>query len=502
MLVRDTVHLCKERQPPGVVRVWAYEFGDRPDSLVAGWEPEFQDLRASQEFPGSALAHAQLLPINIRRGDLWRLIDPAASDGAMVVWPISPARDFGPGTAHRTSIENIATRVISLVRVTCPNVRSARARAALNVRSLAVAEEAWRMHADVLLSRAEHLLRHEFETVIGSQIPFDLQLAAGRATPLDNSDPCSNMLQAMASRTALRLGPATFETGRGFWESAGRALGHFPVEMREQVSLACGFAAPFVPAAICYSPTHQTGSTTDVDCIIDRTPRAAGAESRPAGQLIELQARRRGRTDQPALLPTTGGRTSTATDATDDTGDRHEFLDRLEERTAVALRFPPGHGTPACRARALLNCEADFLEHLDVNGFFLPCELDRIQRSPTLSALVRHIIESKPHAIVSRLQASLTILAAFGPATAVSIDECLRKFLPPAWPATQLLKAIEERWALRQALGIVQRAGRVPADEAAELRNALLARLSCDSFVIPRPAIRAVHKASARSRPV
>jgi hypothetical protein len=502
MLDRDSAR--EKEQPAERIRVWAYEFGDCPDPVEIGRQLEFRDLRASGKFPASALAQARLMAITIRRADLWRLIDPAAGDGAIVVWPSSPASDRGPGTERYSSRETIATRVISLVRVDHPEVVSARRRATLNVRSVVFTEDAWRRHAGNLLTQAIHILRQEFEAVIGAHAPVELRV--GDCDPSGTgwtvSAGADLLRQAMTNGTPTRLGRDSFESGLAFWISASEALRHSSRDVREHASLACGFAAPFGPAAICYSPTHQTGSATAVECLVGAAPHGANGESRPDGRLIQLHARDKNAADRPAGVSRPGAPASMSHSETAGHDGKADLLDRLEQRVSAALRFPPGHETAFRRAQALVGCEGDLLGHLAMNGFFLPHELDRIQQSPSLSALVRHIIDSKPHAIFSRLQTSLTILAAFGPPTAASVDECLRKFLPPAWPATELLESIAQRWALRQALVAVQRSGRIAAHEATELRDMLLARLSCDTLAVPRSAARAARGTPARSRPV
>lgn len=500
MLDRDSAR--EKEQPAELIRVWAYEFGDCPDPAGTGRQLEFRDLRASGEFPASALSAARLMAITIRRADLWRLIDPGAGDGAIVVWPGPPARDREPGTERYSTRKTIATRVISLVRVDHPEVVSARGRASLNVRSVVFAEEAWRRHAGSLLMRAIHILRHEFEAVVGSRAPVELHVSdcnPARTGHTASAD-AGLLRQVMTNGTPIRLGRDAFESASAFWTSASEALRHCSRDEREHVSLACGFTAPFGPAAICYSPARQTGSATAVGCLVDAAPHGASAERRLGGRLIQLHGPENGG-DRPAGASRPGAPVSMSHSETAGHDGNADFLGRLQECVSAALRFRPGQEA-ARRARALAACEADLLGHLAQNGFFRPSELTRIQQSPSLSALIRHIIDSRPHAIFSSLQTSLTILAAFGPATAACVDECLRKFLPPAWPATELLVSIAQRWALRQALVAVQRAGRIAAHEATELRDMLLARLSCDTLAVPRPAARAALDTPMRARPV
>jgi hypothetical protein len=353
-------------------------------------------------------------------------------------------------------------------------------------------EDAWRRHAGSLLMRAIQILRSEFDAIIGSQAPVELSVASCHAPFANHTLPpgVGLLRQAMISGAPVRLGQDAFETESTFWTSASEALRHTPSEERKAVSLACGFAAPFVPAAICCSPAHHQGSTTAVEGIVENEP----PESGPAGRLIQLHARHSGPGERPVRAPNPGQASAKPPDG----ACNFDVLDRLEERVRAALRFPPGHETASRRAQPLIGCEGDLVRHLALNGFFLPRELDRIQQSPALAALVRHIVDSKPHVIFSRLQISLTILAAYGPATA---DECLRKLLPPAWPATELLESITQRWALRQALSAIERADGIAAQEAAELRDMLLARLGCHAFTPSRPAVRAALETTARSRP-
>jgi hypothetical protein len=495
MVVQDTAR--KEERPAELIRVWAYEFGDCPDPLAVGRQLEFRDLRASCEFPGSALSHAQLMAITIRRADLWRLIDPAASDGAIVVWPSSPPRNPGPGCGWRSPIETIATRVISLVRVEHPGVVPARRRASLNVRSVVFAEDAWRRHAGSLLTQAIHILRVEFDAAIDSQIPVDLSVGP-RHAPFANHvlpDEVGLLRQAMTSGASVRLGQDAFKTESAFWTSASEALRHTAFEARESVSLAYGFAEPYVPARICCSLTHHKGSTTAVECLVGDEPAFLHAERGSAGRLVQLHARHREPGERAVAAPDPAAQ---ASPSHSDGACNSNVLDRLEERVRVALRFPPGDETASGRAPSLLDCEGDLVRHLALNGFLLPHELDLIQQSPALSALVRHIIDSKPHLAFSRLQISLTILAACGPAI---LDECLRKLLPPAWPATELLESITQRWALRQALSAIERADGLAAQHAAELRDMLLARLSCHAFAPSYRAARGAPETAARSKP-
>src|ERR1043166_1100701 len=148
------------------VRVHAFEFGSAFGGAAPGSGPRFHDLRMTANFPPCAVRHVRLGGLGVRRDDLWRLLNPASSDGAVLVWPASPAEEAvsfasGPGEPE----DDRAMRVISLIRVTCPDARAARRRALLNVRSIAIAEDDWQQHAPRLLMQAPELLRSDFDAI-------------------------------------------------------------------------------------------------------------------------------------------------------------------------------------------------------------------------------------------------------------------------------------------------------------------------------------------------
>ena len=441
MLLQGLAHFDGDRRPAAAIRIHAYEFGDRIDARQSG--SAFQDLRATENFPASAIWRARLGAINIRRADLWRLLDTATVDGAIVVWPMSPADAFEPVFGGKQSTSHVATRVISLVRLSHPNVRAARSRASLNVRSIAVEEQDWRQHAPSLVALAPNLLRNEFDALFEFEPGRELYLPRRRQVPPQPtehraSSPASLLLGRMGCGAPVRLGRETFETESEFWKSAAESLGHLTGEMRGQVSLASGFAIPFAPAAVCYSQDEHHSS---------RRFDASGAARELAGG---------------------------------NDGDREPFgLDRLDRLADLAFGLSQNGPAATWNARTLQQCENDLLSHLSVNGFLLPDELAQIEQSPALAALVRRIVERRPHAIVARLQTSLTILASFGAEAAPCIDHCLRKLLPPQWSAAQWLALFEEEWIIRRGLDAVQRARQLPHGDKADLERALLSRLAC-----------------------
>ena len=149
------------------------------------------------------------------------------------------------GFGDKPSGGNAATRVISLVSVDCPVVRSARSRASLNVRSIAFEEGDWQRHAPGLVAVAAKLLRNDFEWLIESGSATDLCLppenGTGARTTGDLATPTATLLlESMISRCPIRLGREAVETETGFWNLAAECLRRLPVEMRGRVSLASG----------------------------------------------------------------------------------------------------------------------------------------------------------------------------------------------------------------------------------------------------------------------
>jgi hypothetical protein len=139
------------------------------------------------------------------------------------------------------------------------------------------------------------------------------------------------------------------------------------------------------------------------------------------------------------------------------------------------------------RETLLRDCEDRLARGLATNGFLTPRELMSIRMSPVLSALVRHIVEKRPHAIVARLQAGLTMLAHCTSYPADLLDSCMRTLLPARWPASEWLALFNEDWAIRRALVMLRReSAQLPRDEAASLESDLVNRLSCTAFAARR----------------
>src|SRR5690242_9282601 len=117
------------------IRIHAFEFGTAEDGLGRGKPSRYHDIRMTAGFPVSAMRTARLATLSIRRNDLWRLVDPAAIDGAILVWPACAALErVRLTTADADAIDSPATRVISLIRTECPGSPAGRWRTSLNAR--------------------------------------------------------------------------------------------------------------------------------------------------------------------------------------------------------------------------------------------------------------------------------------------------------------------------------------------------------------------------------
>jgi hypothetical protein len=509
----------------GAVRVHAFEFGTPLDGRGSGGS-RFRDLRVTNGFPASAAWRARLGGLDVRANDLWRLVHPAAGDGAILVWPACPARK-----AVRAAVDgdeaagSPATRVISLIRVDFPSIRAARWRASLNARSIVVAEEDWQHFAPSLAARAPAILRTEFDAIVANgggwlRLP-ELSIAAPSCDPDNEASSATILLRSMISRRPFEIGRDDIESESAFWALAAGALAALPAKARGDLSLASGFAPPFVPNAFRYVPIPCAPAGRRIDGAVpgavsqrhdasrNTPPNPTSPQCAAFGQLLSGTAAVRGPSGVDELCTALSGPKGPPYDLIREIarqfGDRageiarqlYESnqsdwnspldLDLLDGVANVARCLPVEGSAAAFRARLLDRCEDHLIGCFAGNGFLCASDLRRLQTSAALAALVRRIIERRPHAIVARLQVSLTMLAHGEPAAVELLDDCLRVLLPPRWPANEWLALFDQEWTVQRALATLRRAqGQLAEDEFARLEGGVLNRLSCSTFVAER----------------
>jgi hypothetical protein len=504
------------------IRIHAFEFGIPEDSHATGKPPRFQDIRMTAGFPVSAVRTARLAALSVRRNDLWRLIDPAASDGAILVWPACPPLKRIRLATDDEVEDSPATRVISLIRTAYPAVPAGRWRASLNARSIVVAESEWERHAPSLVRRAPALLRRDFDAIFGAHDDALMDLhdqgdVAEFAVRDHARSPTVCLRQSMMCERPLTLGPEAIGNEADFWSLAADALCSLPVERRGRVSLASGFAPPFVQNTIRFVPSCVNSVAAPIR--LDREPspshtrlcvqQSAGCSA--FGRLLvastplddvtgvdELHCSLSGRNgslptlvreishhfgDRAAELATWLGAMSR-----DDRPSVQLSLDLLEGCARIAFCLPAEGPVGSWRDHLVEKCEDRLLQIAIDAGYLGVAELRCLQTSPALSNLVQRIIETRPHAIVSRLQISLTMLAHGGAAEARLLDGCLRAFVPSRWSAGDWLVQFDQEWAIHRAIAALRTAHRSGQPEPADLERRLLNRLSCVTLDLRRPS--------------
>lgn len=480
------------------VRIHAFEFGSSPR---AG-DSRFHDLRATSGFPASAAWRARLGGLGVRTPDLWRLIHPATADGAIIVWPASPALKLVPPEVDNDDTpDSAATRVISLIRVDVPNVRAARRRAALNVRSIATSEQDWQHYAPALAVRASALLRTEFDAIVANDgMRLQLPDVARR------EDARNPGLAAEIAQRPIVLSRHHAASECEFWELAAEALALLPGETRGRLSFASGFAPPFALEAVRYVPCALVSNHPDInDVDLEEDIAPAGAHRRLAApdrfpstgsspeSLAKLCAVLSNENGMPLDLINYiaryfGGETREIERQLHAAGrsDRQPAplsLDLLDDVVRMAFHLPVDGSAAGLRTLILGKCEDHLIGCFARNGFLGAEDLRRLQSSPVLAALVRQVIEERPHTIVARLRVSLTMLAHSGSGAVELLDACLRVLLPPNWPASDWLALFDADWEIRRALAVLRRArGPIPASEFVRVEGALLDRLSCGTL--------------------
>jgi hypothetical protein len=451
----------------GMVRIHAFEFGSL-HARESGESLQFHDLRMTHGFPASAAWRARLGGLDVRAKDLWRLVHRDCSDGAIIVWPACPERKrVRLAIEEDDAVDSPATRVISLIRVSFPAVRAARWRASLNVRSIAVAETDWQRYAPALAARAPSLLRTEFDRIIAADREVRVRLPDVPDAIMSRAASTSAaLLHSMASRRPIELGRDEVESESDFWGLVAKALAALPAEVSAQLSIASGLARPFLPEAVRYVPDTEnvdTANSAKRDIVKD-----LGIHAREiVRQFCESSA-----AHQPSALSN---------------------LDLLDAIASVGSCPPSADSSALSRERVLAECEDCLIACFARDGFLRAAELHRLRSSPVLAALAQRAIDGRPHAIVARLQVSLTMLAHAGAGVGEILDDCLRVLLPPRWPASEWLDLFDADWAVRRALTVLRWArGQIPEHEFTDIERALVNRLSCSTLPNERAHRRAL----------